>query len=601
MSIAFRIRGPGIDGTELRVQDLPCTIGRDPASGITLPGWRVARAHAELRRIGDGVHLVDLGTLVGTRVNGVRVDAHGPLREADEIEIGGYRLRVRRIADALGSARTMSVDADGDPARATSSPDGAATRPVAVAASSGVSPEHQAVVPVESVPGQRDPGEAAAQGRARLAEAAFELRRVVHRLLLETLDLRRGDLRQLGDAQLRAEVREVVARIVATRIDVPPGMDGERLVDDVVDEAVGLGPLQRLLDDPEITEIMVNRADEIYVERRGRLERTEVAFTGDAAVRGAIERIVAPLGRRIDDSSPMVDARLPDGSRVNAVLPPLAVRGPAITIRRFGRQAFTPDDLVANGSASRRMLDFLRLCVEQRRNLVVSGGTGSGKTSLLNLLSAFVPGRERLITIEDAAELRLTHPHLVALEARPPNAEGRGAVAIRDLVRNALRMRPDRIIVGECRGGEALDMLQAMNTGHEGSMTTVHANGARDALSRLETMALMADVAMPLAAIREQIAAAVDVVVHQARAADGSRRIVRIVEVTGLEGGRLQTADLFLFDQVAVDVTGRPTGRFRPTGLVPAFFDTLRAAGLEPDLGLVHDDASHALSEGRSS
>jgi pilus assembly protein CpaF len=332
---------------------------------------------------------------------------------------------------------------------------------------------------------------------------------------------------------------------------------------------------------------MVNAPDEIFVERDGRIERAAVAFTGEDAVRATIDRIVTPVGRRIDEGSPMVDARLPDGSRVNAIIPPLALRGPAITIRRFNRRLFGPQDLVSIGSLSQPMLDFLAVCVRSRRNIVVTGGTGSGKTTLLNLLSNLIPDGERIVTIEDAAELRLAHAHRVGLEARPANAEGRGAVSIRDLVRNALRMRPDRIVVGECRGGEAIDMLQAMNTGHDGSLTTVHANSPRDVIARLETMVLMADVEMPVLAIREQIAAAIDIVVHQARLADGRRRIVEIVELTGLEGPRVLMQPLFRFERCAA--ASGIGGRFTGCGNLPQFYETLRAHGEEPDLSIFRE------------
>ena len=368
---------------------------------------------------------------------------------------------------------------------------------------------------------------------------------------------------------------------------VPPAsLNQELLWQRVLDEAIGLGPLEPLLADPTITEIMVNAADAIWVERGGRLEQHAARFTDDDAIRAVIDRIVAPLGRRIDEASPMVDARLADGSRVNAIIPPLAVRGPALTIRRFSTRVLGTEDLLRLGSASEAMLEFLRVCVASRRNLIVSGGTGSGKTTLLNVLSNLIPPGERLITIEDAAELRLAYPHLVTLEARPANLEGRGAITIRDLVRNALRMRPDRIIVGECRGGEALDMLQAMNTGHEGSLTTVHANTARDALSRLEMMVLMAGIDLPITVVREQIASAIDLVVHQTRGTDGVRRIQSILEVTGNESGRLQTQEIFRYVQRSAgggDSRGRVGGHFEACDAVPQFYDALAQAGWDLD------------------
>ena len=419
---------------------------------------------------------------------------------------------------------------------------------------------------------------------------ALGWRRQVQRQLLEVIDLRRSNLTQFSADEVKAEVRSAVERIVAGMQNLPPDIDRDMLVQDSVDEAVGLGPLERLMTDPLISEIMVNSATDIFVERKGKLQQVPLAFSDDDAIRNVIERIVAPLGRRIDESSPLVDARLPDGSRVNAIIPPVALKGPTITIRRFNRTVMTPDTLVANQSASPAMMEFLRICVEQHKSIIVSGGTGSGKTTLLNVLSNLIPVGERLITIEDAAELKLMHPHLVSLESRPPNAEGRGAITIRDLVKNALRMRPDRIIVGECRGGEALDMLQAMNTGHEGSMTTVHANTPRDVLSRLEVLMLMAGVELPLAALREQIASAVDLIIHQARFPDGSRRITSITEVCGVESGKIQSHEIFRYEQTGLK-NSRVQGRFRACDEVPSFYEALRDRGVSVDFSIFEDDA----------
>jgi pilus assembly protein CpaF len=336
---------------------------------------------------------------------------------------------------------------------------------------------------------------------------------------------------------------------------------------------------------------MVNRADEIFVERKGRLERYPLAFTSDRAILGVIERIVAPLGRRIDESSPLVDARLKDGSRVNAIIPPLALKGPTLTIRKFAKKRLGAEDMIGYGSVDESMVRFLQLCVKERKNVVVSGGTGSGKTTLLNVLSNFIPDGERIVTIEDAAELRLNHSHLVSLESRPTNIEGRGAVTIRDLVRNALRMRPDRIVVGECRGGEALDMLQAMNTGHEGSLTTLHANTPRDALARLETLVLMAGMDLPIGAIREQIASAVDIIVQQTRFACGSRKVTSIAEISGIENGKILLQELFRFEQRGYGVSssgglGKVQGGFSGCNAIPSFYDELRERGVDCDLTL---------------
>jgi pilus assembly protein CpaF len=344
-----------------------------------------------------------------------------------------------------------------------------------------------------------------------------------------------------------------------------------------------LGPLEDLLADPSVTEIMVNGPSRVYVERRGKIELTEKTFLDDGSVLAVIERIVSPLGRRIDESQPYVDARLRDGSRVNAVIHPLSLTGPCLTIRKFSKVPLTEKDLIRLGTWTAEMCAFLQAAVLARKNIVVSGGTGSGKTTLLNVLGGFVPETDRIITIEDAAELQLKQEHVISLEARPPNIEGKGAISIRDLVRNSLRMRPDRILVGECRGGEALDMLQAMNTGHDGSLTTVHANSPRDTISRLETLVLMSGMDLPVRAIREQIASAVDLIVQESRFSDGSRKVTNITEVVGLEGDRTTMQDIFVYEQKGVDAEGRVVGRFAPTGSVPTFLDSLRARGVKLD------------------
>ncbi len=373
---------------------------------------------------------------------------------------------------------------------------------------------------------------------------------------------------------------ETILQVVEEEAPPLPRYERERMIRELLAEANGFGPIDELLHDDEVTEVMVNGPSQVYVERRGRLELTAVTFLNDAHVMRVIEKIVSPLGRRIDDTSPMVDARLPDGSRVNAIIPPLAVRGPSLTIRKFSRDPFRVEDLISFGTLSSPIAQFLEACVYGRLNIVVSGGTGSGKSTTLNVISSFIPEDERVVTIEDAAELQLCQAHVVTLETRPSNIEGKGAITIRDLVRNSLRMRPDRIVVGEVRGGEALDMLQAMNTGHDGSLTTAHANSPRDCIRRLEVMTLMAGMDLPLRAIREQIASAVQVIVQQARLRDGSRKVVKISEVMGMEGDQIVLQDIFSFQETGKDEKGKIVGTHQPIGIVPSFVERFREQGI---------------------
>ncbi|QWK10075.1 MAG: CpaF family protein [Thermoflexus hugenholtzii] len=409
-----------------------------------------------------------------------------------------------------------------------------------------------------------------------LRDAYADLKsRIQNKLLAElepTLDLSRTE-------ELRAMIEEKFDAVLAEDHIVLSRLERQRLFEQIVAEILGYGPLQPLLQDDTITEIMVNGPKKVYIERNGKIERTNVVFEDDEHLMRIIERIVAPLGRRVDESMPYVDARLPDGSRVNIVIPPISLIGPVVTIRKFYRTPLTVEDLIRLGSATPEVMEFLKACVQAKINIVVSGGTGSGKTTLLNILSGFIPEGERIITIENAAELQLRQEHVVTLETRPPNIEGKGEITMRDLVINALRMRPDRIIVGECRGGEAFDMLQAMNTGHEGSMTTIHANSPRDALARLENMVLMAGTDLPHRAIREQIAMAIDLIVQTARMRDGSRKIVSLTEVQGLEGEVITTTELFKFEQYGME-GGKIVGRLVPTGIRPRFIDRLEEAGI---------------------
>ncbi|MDQ2933967.1 MAG: CpaF family protein, partial [Chloroflexota bacterium] len=382
-----------------------------------------------------------------------------------------------------------------------------------------------------------------------------------------------------NQVEVRRQIEELFGKIADEEGLALTRAERVRMLEQITDEILGLGPLEPLLRDDTITELMVNGPQQVYIEREGRLELTNVTFQNDEHVMKIIQRIIAPIGRRVDESSPMVDARLADGSRVNAIIPPLSLIGPVITIRKFSATPFTVEDLIRFGTATPEMFEFLEACVKARLNIFVAGGTGSGKTTMLNILSSFIPDDERIVTIEDAAELQLRQEHVVTLEARPSNIEGKGAVPIRELVRNALRMRPDRIVVGECRSAEALDMLQAMNTGHDGSMSTGHANTPRDMLSRLETMVLMAGMDLPLKAIREQIASAVDLIVHQNRLKDGSRKIVNITEVQGMEGDVIVMQDIFVFEQTAV-VEGKIQGKLRPTGIRPKFVEKFEVHGI---------------------
>jgi len=425
-----------------------------------------------------------------------------------------------------------------------------------------------------------------------------EYRKAVQEKVQEKLDLyQRSNLTNINPKHLRDEATKLANDIIRTRqVVIPEHIDLQVLVEEVVSESIGNGPLEPLLDDDSVTEIMVNGHDNIYIERDGKLIKSSVKFINKQSLLAIIDRIVSPLGRRIDEGSPLVDARLPDGSRVNAVIEPLSLIGPVLTIRKFSKNKMSMAKLVEGGTLSQSMADFLVFCVKQRKNIVVSGGTGSGKTTFLNALSKFIPEDERIITIEDAAELKLDQDHVTPMESRPPNVEGKGEVSIRDLVRNALRMRPDRIIVGECRDGAALDMLQAMNTGHDGSLTTGHANSPRDLLSRLEVMCLMSSIQLPSRALREQISSAVDIIVQQSRFKDGSRRITSIVEVDGIEGDMISLNELFTFQRDGIDKDGKITGHYVSRGQAPDFFTELEEAGVAVDRGLFQQPALAATS-----
>ena len=539
-------------------------IGRGESCRVRLPFPDVSERHAILTVRDGRAILEDLHSANGTFVNGEPVDGAVTLNGGMVIQVGSSMLRVSEDAPESEDAGRETEDAGRE-----------------------MSSDHP--TPASSLPPDSD-AEAAA------ADPLRELRRNVQTQIQNEL-LKRMDMKKLTvqgvdreglEDNAREKIRQIIDEVVANG-RLPQGIDPVRLEDDVFNEAMRLGPLEDLLDDDSVSEIMVNGPEKVYVERNGKLQLSDCQFSDDASVLAIIERIVAPLGRRIDESQPYVDARLADGSRVNAIIAPLALSGPTITIRKFSRQALTTEDFIRFGTWTSDAAAFMKLCVTLRKNVIVAGGTGSGKTTLLNLLSGFIPPTERIVTVEDAAELRLQQPHVVRLEARPPNIEGKGAVTIRDLVKNCLRMRPDRIIVGECRGGEALDMLQAMNTGHDGSLTTVHANSPRDVISRLETMVLMSGMDLPSRAIREQIASAVDVIIHESRMSDGTRKVTAITEVTGLEGNQIVMQDLFAFRQTGVDGQGRILGEMKPTGAVPTWIDQVKSRGLEVDMSMFQE------------
>jgi pilus assembly protein CpaF len=447
-------------------------------------------------------------------------------------------------------------------------------------------PDQQKVVPIAVAPKEGVPN-APTRASVAVGRRFDALKTEIHDELAKRVDptkMTRATNEQAKVAELRQQVGEIVAELLHGHTEIGSAEEAARLKLEIVDEAIGLGPLEDLLREADISEIMVNGPDSIYVERNGRIERTAKQFTSDKHLRATIERIIAPLGRRLDEAQPMVDARLPDGSRVNAIIEPLALNGATMTIRRFGTRRMTSADLVTLGACAPELLDFLRAAVEARLNIVVAGGTGSGKTTFLNVLSSFLPVHERIVTIEDAAELSLDQDHVVRLEARPPNIQGAGEIRIRDLVRNALRMRPDRIIVGECRGGEALDMLQAMNTGHDGSLTTIHANSPRDALSRLETLVLMAGFDLPVRAIREQVAGAVDMILQLTRMRDGTRKLTSVCEVVGLEGDVVTTQEIARYDQHGIDKDNKVRGKFIFTGVQPNCLKKFEEYGITYDV-----------------
>jgi pilus assembly protein CpaF len=582
------------DGRQVQCQLMPpIKIGRDASCSLRINNWRVAKEHAMLDLLGDVIQIEDYGSLGGTRVNQKRVAQYAPVLPDDVIQIGPCRLQMRVIFESLVVDPSDSIcQAPQSKQNSSSSFQHEAsvshvankTSTVHLAESQNdLNPSNYHSVVCDDVSNTKPPTQFLSEVRAVFNVNASpsvlpipeEIRKSVHAALVRELDVQKRDLSKLSDTLLREQCKRIVEKMLQRDHFGLDLTQQKRLVYEVVSDAVGLGILQSLIDDPSVSEILVNRFDHIFIEKNGQLVCHDAQFASDEALRTVIERIVMPIGRRIDDASPMVDARLPDGSRVNAVIAPVSIGGACLTIRKFPTKRLNLDDLVQFKTLDQKLARFIKCCVEQRLSMLISGGTGSGKTTLLNILASQVPPAERIITIEDAAELQISHPHVLSLESKPGNTEGKGQVTIRDLVKNALRMRPDRIVVGECRGAEAVDMLAAMNTGHAGSLTTLHANSPRDALSRLETMVLMAGMSLPLPAIRDQIGRAVQLIIQQTRLPCGRRVVSAIDEVTGIESGQIQTQPIMRFKV--------EKNAFFMASLPPSFWNDWRQAGVKID------------------
>ena len=557
---------------DLPLPDGQYKVGAADGANIQLPYPGVSKQHCILTVKGDTLEVQDTNSSNGTFLNEQRA-------------VPGQFLTVFK-GDAIRIGNLIFVRENGP------------ERPKAVQEPTPVQPQTQVKEPAPSPAihpeksksnGEEEVPILKISGVPQKAMAFVqEIKKRAHEELLQRLNLKRMAMSgNTSEEDLSNKAAATIHEILAElNIPLPPGVSIEKLEKDLYHEAIGLGPLEELIARDDISEIMVNGPDKVYVEHKGVLYKTDTCFADNQQVLAAIERIVSPLGRRIDESSPMVDARLKDGSRVNAIIPPLSLVGPTITIRKFSKNPLQVSDLIRFGSISQEIADFLDVCVKIRKNIIISGGTGSGKTTLLNILSGFLPNRERIVTIEDAAELQLRQEHVVRLESRPANIEGKGEINIRDLVKNSLRMRPDRIVIGECRGGEALDMLQAMNTGHDGSLTTIHANAPRDALSRLETLVLMSGFDLPLRAIREQIASAIAIIVQINREKDGSRKVTYVSEITKMEGDIITMQDIFVYHQDGWSPDGKMIGRYLPTGNVPTFMDEIKRAGLPLDISI---------------
>ncbi|WP_177995576.1 ATPase, T2SS/T4P/T4SS family [Victivallis lenta] len=571
--LELEILQPGVPAAAAQLPPGAYLVGSGAECHIRLKRPEISSRHAQLIVRDNRLLVMDLGSRNGTGMeDGSTLFPNQPydIPFGTKIRIGKAVLRVRPQAEPVTQGAAVPPVPAARPGTAALRPEEPKLR------LDGLTPARQEI-PVLRVSGIPE----------KLRPIVQEIKKQAHRELLKRLNLKKLAVSGVSGEDLARQARSMIREILSQlTIPLPPEIDLPLVEKELFQEAVGLGPLEALIERDDLTEIMVNGPDQVFVEKNGILYRTDTAFAGSSQVLSAIERIVSPLGRRIDESSPMVDARLPDGSRVNAIIPPLSLVGPTITIRKFSRKPLQAEDLVRFGSVSPEIIRFLAICVAVRKNILISGGTGSGKTTLLNVLSSFLPNSERIVTIEDAAELQLHQEHLVRLESRPPNVEGKGAVTIRDLVRNALRMRPDRIVVGECRGGEALDMLQAMNTGHDGSLTTIHANSARDALARLETLVLMAGFDLPLRAIREQVASAIQIVVQINRERDGSRKLVSVSEITKMEGDVITMQDLFVFRQTGWDEENRIVGVYEPTGGLPTFLDEIERAKIACDIGM---------------
>jgi pilus assembly protein CpaF len=590
------------------------TIGRIQGNDIVLAKGNVSKHHTRIVLKDGKVIIVDLKSTNGTYVNGKKIAAPQVIKPTDKVYIGDYILNV----DGNGAGGRVSDEEEEPPPEEEAAEE---AEEEAEAASGqddeGEPPPEEEEEPPPRVPARSAPARAPAPARAsapvksepegrrpmqKMSHAPkvdpavariAKLQKEIHDRLIDYLDLRRLDMDKLGDEELWKKTERAIGEILDQMDadgEIPGDVDREQLMTDVLNEALGLGPLEAFLADDDISEIMVNHANQIYIEKKGKLTLSEKVFSSNQAVMGVIERIVAPIGRRIDESSPLVDARLKDGSRVNAIIPPLSLKGPCITIRKFKREKLQIEDLIKYKTVTPQMAEFLEMCVKARKNIVISGGTGSGKTTTLNIVSSFIPDDERIVTVEDAAELQMHQDHWIQLESRPPNLEGKGQITIRDLVKNCLRMRPDRIVVGECRSGETLDMLQAMNTGHDGSLTTLHANTPRDAISRMETMVLMAGMDLPIKAIREQIASAVNIIVQQTRFSDGSRKICYITEVSGMEVDVVTLQDIFFFKQEGFGEDGKVRGRFVASGFVPKFYDDLQRRGVPVNMNIFREE-----------